>query len=414
MKKSNLTAKGIARLLKRPGRYRDDGPARGLLLCVTGSNNASWQLRYEIGGKERWLGLGSVRDFSLKEARERARAARQKLADGIDPLAAKRDERTAKALAAARTLTFAEAATQYFDQHSAKWTNRKHRAQFLSTLRAYAFPVLGKLPVSAIDTGLVLKVLEPHWPTKAATMSRTRNRIEAVLDWCGVRGYRSGDNPARWRGHLDQVLPAVAKVAKVNHHAALPYSELPAFMTDLRTHEGVTARALEFLILTGARTNEINGAQRDEINFGEKTWTVPAPRMKAKKDHRVPLSGPAIELLRALPREEGNGHLFIGVQRGAGLSHSSMAVLAHRLRPDVTVHGFRSTFRDWASERTNFPPHIAEMALAHTVGNAVERAYRRGDLYDKRRKLMEAWARYCMSKPTEAIAKVIPLRNARQ
>ena len=408
-----LTAKRVERLLKKPGRYRDDGPVRGLLLVVVNPNNASWQLRYERGGRERWFGLGSVKTFSLKEARERARRAQQQLADGIDPIDAKRAEKSAKALAAAKAMTFEQAATQYFDQHEAKWRNAKHRNQFLSTLRAYVFPTIGKLAVAAIDTGLVLKCVEPHWHAKTETMSRVRNRIESVLDWATVRGYRTGDNPARWKGHLDQVLPARVKIAKPEHHAALPYAELPAFLTKLRTQEGMAARALEFTILTAARAGEVIGASWDEIDFQTATWTGPAKRIKGGREHRVPLSPTAVKLLRELYTQDGNPHVFIGPEAGSGLSYMAMHKLLRRLDAgSSTVHGFRSTFRDWAAECTAFPNHVVEMALAHSVGSAVEKAYRRDDLFDKRRKLMDAWATYCASAPVKAAGEVVLLRAA--
>jgi integrase len=408
MKKMNLTAKRVQRCLRKPGRYRDDD-VRGLLLVVTNPNNASWQLRYEKNGRERWLGLGPVREFSLKEARERARAARQQLRDGIDPIDAKRQAKTEAALSAAKTLTFAEAATEYFNQHASKWKNAKHRKQFLSTLRAYALPVIGSLPVGAIDTGLVLKVIEPHWQKKTETMSRVRRRIEAVLDWATVRNYRTGENPARWGGHLGEVLPARQGIAKTQHHPALPYPEVPTFLATLRGHEGVAARALEFTILTAARTGEIIGAKWDEIDFKTATWTVPATRMKAGKEHRVPLSDAAVALLKTAYAEEGNPFVFIGGQAGSCLSNTAMAALLRRIRAGITVHGFRSAFRDWAAERTNFANPVVEMALAHSVGDKVEAAYRRGDLFDKRRRLMVEWAKYCASVPVKVGGDVIPL-----
>ena len=411
MKKQTLTAKRIARLRKQPGRYRDD-KIRGLLLVVTGGRNASWQLRYEIRGKERWMGLGSLESFTLAEARERARRARQQLDDGIDPLEVKRADKAARALADAKSLRFEEAATQYFRQHEKGWGNRKHAAQFMSTMSAYVFPVIGKIAVADVDAALVLKCIEPRWGTIPETMSRTRGRIERILDWCRVRGYRSGDNPARWRGFLENALPARQKIPKTQHHPALPYTELPAFLAALREHEGIAARALEFAILTAARTGEVVGARWDEVNFSEKTWTVPAARMKAKREHRVPLSGRAIELLRGAYREDGNPYILIGADKSNSLSDSAMKSLLRRMdRTDITVHGFRSTFRDWAAERTNYPNDVVEQALAHQVGSGVERAYRRGDLFEKRRKLMDAWAAFCASKPIKT-GDLVALRVA--
>jgi integrase len=404
-----LTARKVERET-RPGRYHD-AEVRGLYLQIGKTGGKSWLLRFERDGRERWHGLGAVDTFTLKEARERARAARQLLADGIDPIDHKKAEQAKRAAAKARLLTFREASEAYFHQHEAKWKNAKHRAQFVSTLKTYAYPVLANMAVADIDTPAVLKCVEPIWEEKTETASRVRGRIESVLDWATVRGYRAGDNVARWKGHLDQVLPARGEIQKTNHHAALPYAEMPAFMVALRQREGVAARALEFTILCSARTNETIGACRDEISFEDKVWAVPARRMKAAKEHRVPLSDRAVELLRELPTERGNEHLFIGSQAGSGLSNMSMtAVLKRMNRGDVTVHGFRSTFRDWASETTNFPNHVVEMALAHAIGDKVEAAYRRGDLLLKRRLLAEAWSKYCTSPPPAGA--VVPLRRS--
>jgi integrase len=402
-----LTAKRMAKL--EPGRYRDRG-ARGLYLQVRPSGTQSWLLRYEVNGRERWHGLGSAADFALKEARERARRARQFLADGIDPIDAKRAARAAAALEAAKAMTFEQATREYLKQHEKKWRSPKSSPQFLSSMTAYVLPRLGGLSVADIDTGLVLKVLEPIWMEKTETASRVRSRIEAVLDWATVRGYRTGDNPARWRGHLSEVLPAPEKIKKRAHHAALPFIEMPRFTTELRAHEGVAARALEFCILTAARSGEVRGARWDEMEFDARVWRVPGSRMKGGQPHAVPLSERALEILRGLPREDGADHVFLGGTRGAGLAKMSMANLLKRMgRDDITVHGFRSTFRDWAAERTGFPNHIVEMALAHTLG-AVERAYRRGELLDKRRRLMDDWATFATSKPTTA--EVVGIRSA--
>jgi integrase len=392
MRKSALTQKRVDRLLKRPGRYRD-ALVRGLLLVVVSPTNASWQLRYQQADKERWLGLGPVNLIGIKAARERAKKARLQLLDGIDPIAAKQAAKVSAKLAAANTLSFEAAATQYFDQHEAKWRSAKHRAQFLSSLTQYAFPVIGTLPVGAIDTALVLRVIEPIWHIKTETANRVRGRIEAVLDWAAVRGYRApGDNPARWKGHLSNVLPERNRIQKPQHLAALPYPEVPGFMAALVARPGVVARALEFCILTAARTSEVVGARWAELDLKDKVWTVPANRIKGGREHRVPLSDAVIALLKALPRERDNDFVFIGRRHG-GISPLAMLAVVKRMGHETT-HGFRSSFRDWAAERTNFPREVAEMALAHTVGDAVERAYRRGDLFDKRRRLMEEWARY--------------------
>ena len=327
-----LTAKRVDHLHK-PGRHPDGD---GLYLQITDSGVKSWVLRFERNGRERMLGLGPAHTFTLKEARERARRARQLLADGVDPIDAKRAQR------AVPTLIFRQGVEIYAKLHEQKWTSR--RPQFLSSLRQHAFPILGDLPLAVIDTPAVLRVLEPIWTSKTETANRVRQRIEAVLDWATVSGHRpKGDNPARWKGHLAMILPAPGAIAKVQHHAALPWGEVAAFMAELRRREGVAARALEFAILTAARTNEVIGLRWPEIDFGAATWTIPAQRMKMAKEHRVPLSEPAIELLRGLYTEAHNDHVFIGHQAGRGLGDRVLAeVLVRMGRTDITVHGFRS------------------------------------------------------------------------
>jgi integrase len=399
-----LTAKRVERA-KAKGRYYDTGTSgvRGLCLQVSVGGAKSWLLRYQLDGKKRWMGLGSFPTFSLAEARERARRERQKLADGIDPLQVRRAERAAQRAAAAKAITFKEAAIQFHKLHEHEWSSRKHATQVMTTLETYAFPVIGQMSVAEINTPDVLRVIEPHWIDKTETASRVRGRIEAVLGWATVRNYRSGDNPARWRGHLDQALPKRAKVAKVEHHAALPYAELPAFMAKLRERQGTAARALEFTIMTCARSGETLGARWPEIDLAEKLWRVPAARMKAGKQHVVPLVPQVIELLNALPREatDDDSFVFLGARQGTKLSNMSIhALLARMGRGDITVHGFRSSFRDWAAERTSYPREVAEQALAHTIPDATERAYRRGTLLQKRSQLLQAWARYCTSAPT--------------
>jgi integrase len=406
-----LTEKRVAKL-KESGRY-GDGNRSGLYLQVKGPKNRSWIMRYERDGRERWMGLGSLNVFTLQEARERARRARQQIADGIDPLDARAAERSQRVLEAARSITFEKAAQAYFDAHQASWKNPKHAAQFGSTLRDYAYPKIGRLSVADIDTGQVLKCIESIWQTKTETANRVRGRIEAVLDWATVRGYRKGDNPARWKGHLSETLPSRGKIQKVVHHPALPFAELPAFMMELKKREGVAARALEFTILTAARTGEAIGATWDEVDPDHKTWIIPAERMKAKKEHRVPLSAPTVELLRNLPREEGNEHVFIGPRRD-GLSNMAMTSVLRRMKRDgITVHGMRSAFRDWAAERTNYPTEVVEQALAHTVGSKVERAYRRSDVLAKRARLMDEWARFCTIEPAEITGRLIALNRNR-
>lgn len=410
-----LTAKKVERT-KKAGRHRD-GLVPGLLLQIGDSGAKSWVLRYMLHGKERMMGIGPVTAFNLREARERARSARQLLADGVDPLDIKRQRRAEAKAAAARVLTFAEATERYFNQHQAKWTNASHRDQFLSSLRTYAFPNIGDMDVAAIQLADVLRVIEPHWTTKSVTADRVRNRIEAVLDWCVVRGHRPpGTNPARWKGHLDQVLPPARKVAPVTHHAAMDYHELPSFMAALREREdSVAGRALEFLVLTASRSGEVLGAKREEIDPANATWTIPASRMKAKRKHRVPLSRTAVDLLRELPVENGNPFVFIGPNRGRGLGHMAlMRVLERMGRDGVTVHGFRSAFSDWAHEQTAHANHTIELSLAHNVGSEVERAYRRGPMLAKRVRLMADWAKYCASSPAErTAAEVVPIGGGR-
>jgi integrase len=378
---------------------------------VQSRTNKSWLFRYTFGGRERFMGLGPLHTIDLEEARERARQARKALLDGADPLALRAAEAAQRALEAARSITFEKAAQRYYEAHEASWKNKKHRLQFRNSLRDYALPRLGKLPVADIDVGLVLQCVEPHWTTKTQTMSRVRGRIESILDWCAVRGYRIGENPARWKGHLEHILPARGKVQKTTHFAALAMDDVPAFCGALREQNGVAARALEFTILTAARTGEVIGARWSEIDFANATWTIPAGRMKASKEHRVPLSKPALEILGALPREQGYPFVFIGPYK-AGLSHTAMAAVLGRMeRRDVTVHGMRSTFRTWAGERTRYHAHVIEMCLAHNIGSAVERAYARGDLFEKRRRLMSDWGSYCTAKPTKPSAKVVALRR---
>jgi integrase len=387
-----------------PGYYPDGA---GLYLQVSLSGTKSWIYRYSSSGRSREMGLGSIAALNLSDARARAKECRQQRTMRIDPLEEKRASAQRQKLEDAKAITFADAAAKYIAAHEASWHNEKHRSQWKSTLETYASPVIGPLSVAAIDTSLVLRIVEPMWRTKPETAARVRGRIESVLNWATACGFRQGENPARWKGHLDRLLPARGKVRTVKHHAALPYEELPAFMTNLRAREGSGARALEFTILTGLRTGEVIGARWSEIDLQRKVWIVPAERMKARREHRVPLSDRVIEILMNLPRMDD--FLFPGERSGKPLSNMAMLKTLDRLgRGDLTVHGFRSTFRDWAAERTNFPNHVVEMALAHTIGNKVEAAYRRGDLFEKRLRLMDAWAEYATKTPE--VGEVIKLR----
>jgi len=406
-----LTAKRVATLLKEPpGRYRDDF---GLYLQVTGPRNASWLFRFQRHGKEHWLGLGAVHVFGLAEARQRAKQARQQLADNIDPLQAKRAAKAAAKLAEVRKLTFEQAAKLYFKQHEPKWRSATHARQWLRSLEVFAFPAIGTADVATIETPDILRVIEPIWTKRTVTADRVRNRIESVLDWCTVRGHRpKGDNPARWSAHLDQVLPSIKDIAKPVHHAALPYRDLPEFMKKLRGDRSIAAMALQFAIGTAARSSEALDAVWSEVDLDEAVWTIPGTRMKNGKEHRVLLSAPVLDLLRDLPREENNPHLFIGGRAGGSISNGTIARLLQRLHPGITLHGFRSSFSDWAHERTAFDSHSIEIAMAHSVGTEVAKAYQRGDLLDKRRELMNAWGRYISMPVVIAGDNVVPMMGA--
>jgi integrase len=389
-----LSARTVATQMK-PGYHPDGG---GLYLQVTGTDAKSWIFRYARDRRSHEMGIGSVQAVSLAAARDRAQTCRGQLATGADPLAAKRDAQEKARLAAASTMTFKVCAETYIDAHRAGWRNAKHGAQWQSTLETYAYPILGKLPIQAIDTALVMRVLEPIWQTKTETASRVRGRIEAILDWATVRGYRQGENPARWRGHLDHLLPARARVQQVVHHPALPYVQIRDFMSALSAQLGAAAKALAFQVLTASRTGEVIGAQWQEFDAEQGVWTVPAARMKTKRDHRVPLSYAARDILEEMKAQQQSDYVFPGLRSHRPLSNMALLQVLKRMkRDDITAHGFRSTFRDWAAEATNHSREVAEMALAHTLENKVEAAYRRGDLFEKRRCLMEDWASYCVA-----------------
>ena len=391
--------------LTTPGLHFVGGVA-GLALQVVSAESRSWVLRVMVGTKRRDMGLGGYPDVTLAGAKEHARAARAKVKAGIDPIEEGRAARSMVKAAQAAALTFDQCAEKYVDAQEAGWRNEKHRQQWRNTLKHYASPVMGSLLVRDVAMPHVLKVLEPIWTTKTETASRVRGRIESVLDWAKGRGYRSGDNPAAWKGNLDAQLPKPGKVAKVEHHEAIPVADVGAFMVKLRNAEGMGARALEFAILTAARSGEVRGATWAEFDMEERIWTVPGNRMKAGKEHRVPLSDAAMALLQALPKVAGADAVF-PAPRGGVLSDMTLTAVMRRMGLEAVPHGFRSTFRDWASERTNYPREAAEMALAHTIGDKVEAAYRRGDLFDKRRRMMGEWAAF-LSK-VETKGAVIPL-----
>lgn len=393
-KAKELTALEVQRLAT-PGLHFVGGVA-GLGLQVLPSGGRSWVLRMTMGTRRRDMGLGGYPDVTLSDARTAAREARAKVREGVDPIEEARAALSALKATQLAALTFVQASEKYLAAKSSEWSNSKHRAQWESTLKTYAYPKLGSLLVKDIELAQVLSVLEPIWTTKTETASRVRGRIESVLDWATVHGYRQGMNPARWKGHLDAVLAAPGKVARVEHHRALAASEMGEFMSRLRSQNGMGAKALEFAILTAARSGEVRGATWAEIDLQAQEWVVPAERMKAKRAHRVPLSPQAVSLLQALPRiESDEDHIVFFSSKGGALSDMTLTKVLRSMEVDATVHGFRSTFRDWISERTSYPGDMAEMALAHTIGSKVEAAYRRGDMLAKRRQMMSDWARFC-------------------
>jgi integrase len=393
-----LSARTVASLIKpgaKTGRHAD---GNGLYLSISANGGRRWVFLYRRAGKLKEKGLGSALSVGLAQARQKAEQARRQIEQGADPI--NEGRKTSGAM------TFSEAAIAFIAANKSGWRNEKHRAQWTNTLKTYADPVIGGLPINRIDVGDVMKVVEPLWATKTETASRVRGRMESVLDWAAARGYRGSENPARWRGHLEKLLPAPRRVAKVKHHPALPYTEMAAFMRDLQGREGAGARALGFTILTAARTGETLGARPAEFDLSNRIWIVPGERMKAGAEHRVPLSPRALELLGELGN--ANDYVFPSAKPNRPLSNMAMlAVLKRMKRTDLTTHGFRSTFRDWAAETTDFPNEIVEMALAHTIGDKSEAAYRRGDMLERRRALMAAWEAYCLTPVPDS--KLLPM-----
>jgi integrase len=397
----------------KPGRHADGG---GLNLLVKESGARSWVYRFMLRGKSRDVGLGPAMGsdaVSLAEARDLAAALRLKVKSGVDPLA-ERVEAAAATVAAAQAskvagLTFRAVAEAYIAAHSGGWRNAKHRQQWSSTLATYAYPVIGDRPVADIGTAHVLLILEPIWKAKPETAARLRGRIEAILDAAKARGYREGENPARWRGHVAQILPGRTRLSR-GHHKALRYGDLAAFIDKLREREAMAALALEFTILTAVRTGEATGATWCEVDLAKAIWTIPADRTKTGREHRVPLSPRAIEILERLKPLGSHDSAFLFAGNKGKLSSMAMAMLLRRMDVDVTVHGFRSTFRDWAAECTGYAHEVCEMALAHAIGNKAEAAYRRGDLFDKRRRLMVDWATYCGT-PAAMAGNVTAIRS---
>jgi integrase len=403
----------------KPGLHPDGD---GLYLRVTKDGAKMWVFRYMLNGKPRKMGLGSFKILTLAKAREKVIDCRRQLRDGIDPIKARNDVKIELKLAAARSQTFKQCALAYIESHSAAWRNEKHADQWKTSLETYAYPTIGPLPVQDIDVSLVLKILEQElekfegkkfWLARPETANRVRNRIEAVLDWAKAREYRVGENPARWRGHLENLLPPRSKIRTVKHHAALPYREVGDFIITLKEQRGIGVSAFEFLILTAARSGEVLGARWKEIDLAKKVWTIPADRIKSGRQHRVPLANRAIEILTDAPGEKKpDDFVFTGKSGGDPISKMGLLILLDTMkRRDITVHGFRSTFRDWAAEMTNFPYEVAKASIAHTLGDKVEEAYLRSDFFLRRVQLMSAWARYCATPSSKEGGEVVSMMD---
>lgn len=402
---SELSALEVGRL-RAPG-FVSVGGVPGLSLQIGASGARSWVLRATVGSKRRDMGLGPFPGVTLAQAREKARQARERIDQGHDPILERERAQSALVSQQATAVTFETAARAYIDAKASEWRHPKHLQQWTSSLERFAYPTIGKLLVADVSQANVLQCLEPIWAAKTETASRLRGRIENVLDWARVRGYRTGENPARWRGHLDKLLATPGKIAQVEHHPAVPIDALPAFYADLHEREGMGARALEFVLLTAARSGEARGATWEEINLDAGMWIIPSSRMKAKKEHRVPLSTPAIQMLKALPRSDETNLVFWAARHGK-LSDMTLTAVMRRMGRTEVPHGLRSSFRDWCAERTNFPRDLAEKALAHTLASDVEAAYQRGDMLDKRRSLMDAWVKF-LSSPIAKGDKVFAL-----
>ncbi len=422
-----LSALEIGRL-KEPG-YHFAGGVAGLVLQVTETGARSWILRTTVGGRRRDIGLGGYPSVTLAGAKEAARAAREQVRQGVNPVQERSAARSALAAQSAASITFKEAAERYIAANEVGWKNRKHAAQWGATLEKYVYPGIGKLQVAAVETSHVVSILEPIWTNVTETAGRLRGRIEAILDWATARGYRKGENPARWKGHLSAILPAAGKVKRVQHHSALDYRHVGAFMDSLNGCEGVGARALEFVILTAARSGEVRGAKWIEIDDKANVWTIPADRMKAGKEHRIPLSDTAVKLLALLPRLKRSGLIFPN-GKGTQLSDMTLTAVVRRMHQSrieagdegdsgwsgsggriITAHGFRSTFRDWAGETTAHPREVIEHALAHQLADKAEASYARGTLFEKRQRLMADWAKFCALTTERLAAEIVPIRH---
>jgi len=402
-----LSALDIKRL-NNPGRHAV-GYISGLLINVKDSGAKSWMLRTMIGNRRCTIGLGPYPEISLSEARNKARAYKKDIREGKDPLTEKRRIKAGLMRLNGR-MTFDEVARLCHEKKLSEFKNIKHGKDWFSSIERFANPVIGKLPVDEVDLKHILKILEPIWTEKTETATRVRQRLEQILSFATVCNYRSGDNPARWNGHLDAILPKPGKIKKVKHFPALPWREIGAFMAALRKRDGMGARCLEFIILTACRSGEARLAVWNEIDPESETWTIPGNRVKTEKEHKVPLVPDAVKLLKSLPRFQGSNYIFTA-PRGGPLSDMSISAVCRRMKVKAVPHGFRSTFRDWCAEHTNFPREVAEQALGHAIGNAVEAAYRRGDLFEKRCKLMNAWAEYCNKKQTNGRAIIRPIRG---
>jgi integrase len=389
---------------KRPGLHADGD---GLYLQVTDTGAKSWTFRFQLSGRRRDMGLGPAAGtssaVSLADARQLAAQAKTLVRSGVDPIEHRAARRAEIAIATAKAMTFKQAAEAYIESMQSGWRNAKHASQWSVTLETYVYPEIGNLAVGSVDTGHVLKVLSPIWSTKTETASRVRGRIEAILDYAAARKAREGDNPARWKGVLSKILPAPGKVRRIVHHASMPYAELPAFWPKLQMQDGMGARALELTVLTACRTGEVLGAAWAEIDLEEGTWTIPPERMKAGAEHRVPLSDPAMALLRKLAAVRIDDFVFRGKHEGEPLSRMVMKMTLRRMKVDVTPHGFRATFRTWVADRTSFAHEIAEAALAHTIGDKTVAAYQRGTMFDKRRELMAAWAKFVQGRAAQVV-----------
>lgn len=393
--------------LKVPGRYSDGG---GLYIYVKSPDRRYWVFRYRdrVTGKHRDKGLGPLDDVSLKMARDKARSCRNSLRDHIDPIDKDKQERMDAIIERSRQISFGECAKRYIEAHRADWHNKKHASQWTSTIETYCEPILS-LSVADVDTRLVLQCIEPIWSTKTVTATRVRQRIESVLDWATVRKYRAGENPARWKGHLNKLLAMPSKLKKVKHLPALDYKKMGEFMAKLRKLDDLAARALELQILTATRPGEVVGSSWDEFNLQDALWTIPAERMKAGKEHHVPLSKQAVELMNTLPK--GDDFVFTGISTGRHLTTEVELKCLKSIEPNVTSHGFRSTFRDWAADCTNHQREVCEHALAHQLQDKAEAAYSRSSQLAKRERLMTDWANFCDIEGTTDTNKVTPIRG---